>query len=51
MRSTSIKALGALLLGIVGWLLAAGAAHLYTDHQNLHALVTLVQQSQQAPKP
>lgn len=43
-RQTLINA-GAAILGtalvLAGW-------HLYTDHQNLHALVSMVQQARQA---
>jgi hypothetical protein len=37
-----------LVIGALGWLGMAGVSHLYTDHQNLHTLVTIEDARQRA---
>lgn len=41
------QVVGSLGVGLMGALLALAGWHVYTDHQNLHALVSLVQQQMQ----
>ena len=38
----------ALICGILGMALMLSAWHIYEDHRNLHALVSLVEQNQKA---